>query len=692
LLARLHFHMLACVKPSTLKSGRITQIVGNFAKHLALVLALSGPFHPGFADEADPDNPGSQQRKEFSRAWHAATRGQRDIFEQAMPGLADYVLYPYLQYEDLRHRRASVADVEMAAFLDLHGDWAFTAGLRTAWLRSLGEEERWASLLMYATESSDTEVLCYLARARIVSGQTEGLLPAVQRLWTVGESQPDPCDPAFDWLREQGGITSGLAWERIRLAMEARQPRLTLYLARYVAASDRVWVERWQEQDRTGYRRLDQARQWSDLEQSRVITSYGLQRLARSDPDRAWRIFQSLDDRFSWSTDVRAGIMREIALWSAVEGAADTSLRMRAVPEEFRDGKLLEWWVRYGLASENWAAVILTVASMPPELKDDARWRYWDARARLHAGDPDYAQELLSELALEASYYGFLSADYLDQPYTICPQAAQFEQAEVDTLRRQAGFQRALELRSAGIRNWSRGEWKMATRGLDRKGLRLAAALATQENWPDMAIFALGNSGDLRWYEWRFPLEYGSLVDGLARSRNLDTSWVMGLMRSESAMAEDALSSAGARGLMQLTPDTARSLARRNNMQYSGREQLMQAEDNIRFGTAYLRELLDRYGENPVLAAGAYNAGPRAVDRWLKTMPTQDPAIWVETLPYFETRDYIPRVLAFTAIYDWRLQQPVTRITSRMPALDSGNMGLIMQSPETTEVVCRASG
>lgn len=207
-----------------------------------------------------------------------------------------------------------------------------------------------------------------------------------------------------------------------------------------------------------------------------------------------------------------------------------------------------------------------------------------------------------------------------------------------------------------------------------------------------MAIFALGNSGDLRWYEWRFPMEYKSIVDSQARSRNLDTSWVMGLMRSESAMAVDALSSAGARGLMQLTPDTARQLAKRHNIQYSGRDQLMQAEVNIIFGTAYLRDLLDRFGENPVLAAGAYNAGPRAVDRWLKPPQAQDPAIWVETLPYFETRDYIPRVLAFTAIYDWRLRQPVTRVSSRMPAIDSGNMGTIIQSPETTEVVCRASG
>ena len=232
----------------------------------------------------------------------------------------------------------------------------------------------------------------------------------------------------------------------------------------------------------------------------------------------------------------------------------------------------------------------------------------------------------------------------------------------------------------------------MAARNLDRDGLRIAAALATQEDWPDMAIFALGNSGDFRWYEWRFPMGYGAVVDSYARNRKLDPSWVMGLMRSESAMAEDALSSAGARGLMQVTPDTARQLAKRHNIRYDGREQLMQAEKNIDFGTAYLRDLLDRYGENPVLAAGAYNAGPNAVDRWLKTPKAEDPAIWVETLPYFETRDYIPRVLAFTTIYDWRLQKPVTRISSRMPAFDSGSMGGSLQQPETTEVVCRASG
>jgi soluble lytic murein transglycosylase len=275
-------------------------------------------------------------------------------------------------------------------------------------------------------------------------------------------------------------------------------------------------------------------------------------------------------------------------------------------------------------------------------------------------------------------------------PYTICPQEPQLSAEEIDKLAQQPGFDRALELRKAGLRGWSRGEWKLAARKLDRQGLRVAAGLATRENWPDMAIFALGDSGDLRWYEWRFPIEYGSLVEPNAARRKLDPSWVMGLMRSESAMAEDAVSSAGALGLMQVMPQTAKQLARRHSFSYSGRDQLLQAEDNVQFGTAFLGELLDRYKGSEALASGAYNAGPHVVDKWVSESRNGDPAIWVETLPYYETRDYIPRVLAFATIYDWRLQRPVRRISTRMPAIDSGIAVGPLQPDDFADVVCKA--
>lgn len=693
--AACHFLILLHVNPRIRKPAPHGKLISKSPKKFtfrnraqtALLLICTVFLAAGPLEAADP-----LQREAFSKAWRAAATGERDIFEQLMPGLKDYLLFPYLQYEDLRHRRASVDSKHMASFLAAHQDWAFAAGLKTAWLITLGSRRRWDALIDYAPGSKDTRVQCYLANARIERDETDGLVAVAQSLWAVGKSQPDACDPVFKWLKSQGGITSGLAWERIGRSMDERQPRLTLYLARYLDEDKRLWADRWYQQDRGGYRQLKQARQWQDTQEARDITRYGLKRLARNDSDRAWQAFQSLEAHFSWPPDVRAGIVREIALWSAVEGVDETPLRMQAVPAEYLDGQLLEWWARYDLAKENWAGVILTVGRMQPEQGNDSRWRYWEARASLEAGDRAHAGKQLEALALEANYYGFLSADRLDLPYTICAQQPEVEPAGVEGLRRQAGMQRALELRKAGLKNWSRSEWKMVVRTLDKDGLRIAAALANQEDWPDMAIMALGNSGDMRWYSWRFPTQFRPMVDAKAGGLNLDPSWVMGLMRSESAMAEDALSSAGARGLMQVMPKTAEQLAKRHALTYMGRQQLMQAEDNIQFGTTYLRELLDQFDENPVLVSGAYNAGPNAVKRWMDQRSTNDPAIWVETLPYYETRDYIPRVLAFTTIYDWRLQQPVTRISSRMPEFDSGPVSGNMQVRETAEVVCRTPG
>jgi len=640
-----------------------------------------------------PDTPaGETDREIFTRAWRAAAQGDRAVFDQLKPALQGYLLYPYLQYEDLRHRRAQVEPALMADFLARHRGWAFTAALETAWLKSLGASGQWDVLLRHAGDSQDTHVRCYLAQARIARGQTDGLLSEAQSLWTVGQSQPDACDPVFDWLREQDGISAGLAWERIRRAMDAREPRLALYLKRYLHEPERIWADRWYRLDRGGYRQLDVAAGWPANPFSSDIADFGLRRLARDDADRAWQAFGRLEPHFTWPEPRRAAILREIALWSAVAGAGQTAQRMQAVPVEFRDGRLLEWWLRYELGAENWTGVTRVYDDMSREQRDSPRWRYWAAVAHLQTGAAEQGRAELEALAREANYHGFLAADRVNQPYALCNELPAVEPSAAQTLRDTPGIRRALELRRAGVSSWARSEWQLAVEALDREGLRGAAALAVEEGWHDMAIAALGDSGDLRWYEWRFPIAYAGFIDPATARLDLDPSWGMGLMRSESAMAEDARSPAGARGLMQLMPQTALQLARRHPLTYRGNDQLMQAEDNIAFGTTYLRELLDRFGGNLVLASGAYNAGPNAVDRWLDRQRSSDPAIWIETLPYFETRDYIPRVLAFATIYDWRRNRPVVRVTARMSVFDSGAVDGTMQGNETAEVACRTPG
>jgi soluble lytic murein transglycosylase len=520
------------------------------------------------------------------------------------------------------------------------------------------------------------------------------LLSNVQSIWTAGKSHPDECDDAFEWLIAENGVTPGLAWVRISLAMEARNPGMADYLVRFLPEDEKQWARRWRQHDREGYRRLDRALTWEDSPKGKDIVRYGLVRLARNDPDRAARIFGQLDGQFSWNPDDRGFVLRELAIWSAVGAADQTLARMNQVPAVYRDGRLLEWWARYGLATQDWTSVLQAISLMAGDLRTDGRWRYWEARALQHTGNSGEALKMLGKLAAEASYYGFLAADRLQSPYAICPEPPAVDAALKNEMQQHSGVARAVELRRAGIPNWARSEWQLAVGNLDREGLRLAAAVAVEEQWHEMAIFALGNSGDLKWYEWRFPLHHRQTVDELAADGGIDPAWVLGLMRSESAMAEDAVSSAGARGLMQLMPDVATQLARQHSIQHKGKQQLLEADHNILLGTLYLQDLMNQFQNNPVLATGAYNAGPRSVDRWLTKSQVIDPAVWIETLTYFETRDYIPRVLAFATIYDWRMNMPIRRITSRMPELATGsiipdsNIPGTMISAETTEAVC----
>jgi soluble lytic murein transglycosylase len=616
------------------------------------------------------------QLEQFKTAWEAARNGDRDSFNKVKDGLQDYLLYPYLQYEDYRNRRAAVPAAEMTAFLDTYNEWAFAPGLRASWLRSLAKNGRWSDLVANSEGVKNTVLRCQRARGQIILKQTDGVLAEAQSLWTVGKSQPDECDPVFAWLVKSDGIPESLAWERIDLAMAAGNNGLAKYLARFVPADKQGWVSDWYKQARAGYKRLERLGRWPDNEITRKIVMTSLHRLSRNDADLAVEKFEILDDSFNWSEPQRAALLRDIALYSAVALEDDTAAHMARVPVLYRDSQLLEWWARFLLSRQDWSALLNVIGQMPEETSNDDRWRYWQAQAGLRSGQVSPPSEQLRELAGKANYYGFLAADELDLAYNICPRQPQVETAEIERIAGIDGCARALELRRAEMGNWATSEWSMATNRLPTGDLRAVAALAHREEWHDRAIFALGNSGDLQFYEWRFPLSWEADIKREAAANGLEPAWVFGTIRSESAMMERAQSSANALGLMQVTPATGKRVAKKHGLAWGGSSQLKTAGGNLPIGTAYMSDLLKDYNNNPVLVSGSYNAGPNAVKRWLNTRPMGEAAIWVETLPYFETRDYIPRVLAFTTLYDWRLGGPVKRISARMPDIESGKISV----------------
>ncbi len=370
--------LICIVKASITHAAGILQFVS-----LAAVLGFACAF-PAVA----ASNAAETELTQFKSAWEAAKRGDHDSFKQISDGLQDYVLYPYLQYEDYRNRRRSMPVNEMADFLATHGDFAFTPGLRNAWLKSLAERQRWADLVAYSEGVNDTVLRCQRVRGQIILKQTDGVMAEAQKLWTVGKSQPDECDPVFTWLVKNNGVSASLAWERIGLAIEAGNRSLATYLGRFVPADQRRWLDEWRQMSLDGYRRLERARKWPDNAATRMLAAASILRLARDEAGLAAQKFDVLDGHFKWEETRRATLLRDIALYSAVAMDADTNANMLRVPLIYRDSQLLEWWVRFTLSTQDWPEVAKLIEQMPEETRNDDRWRYWAGagRSALRAG------------------------------------------------------------------------------------------------------------------------------------------------------------------------------------------------------------------------------------------------------------------------------------------------------------------
>ncbi|MGY6631280.1 MAG: transglycosylase SLT domain-containing protein [Wenzhouxiangella sp.] len=620
----------------------------------ALLAALLVLWLPAAAVAADDQR--AQQRETFKAGWAAVARGDQAAAMEALVTLGDYPLAPYLEFELIRQRIDTAPEPVVEQFLARHRDWSFANQLELNWLRSLARRGQADALLRHGRQSSDAEVRCHVARADLAAGRTDGLEQRAAELWLVGRSQHRACDPLFAWWRRNGNPGTDQGWRRFHLALNQGEVNLARYLRRYLDSDQRQWADHWLAMQANPKQTLRRARQWDDHEQARLIMLTGLKRVARSEWDQAEELWSLLQGRFSWSDADRQAIAREIALYRAVAleiGAADA---IAALPASARDQQMLEWQLRAALAHRQWPLVLDAVADMSLDEQARGRWRYWRARALAEQQRPEAAL-VFATLATEANYYGFLAAARLGQPFNVCSQDLPADAAIQRRLKRDAEFERAVELHHVGLNHHARVTWASLSRRLSRDDLRQAALLAAGEGWYDRAINALGNTGDMRAYAWRFPMVERARVQQASERWQVDPALVYGLMRAESAMQPDAMSPVGARGLLQLMPTTAEAVARRNGLPFNGQGDLMRPDINIPLGVAHLAELERRYAGDWIHVAAAYNAGANAVARWLDSRPKHDRDIWLETLPFFETRDYVPRVLAFATLYEYQLQR-----------------------------------
>jgi soluble lytic murein transglycosylase len=606
------------------------------------------------------------QRATFLVAYPAAQRGDTTTVTPYLEQLTDYPLYPDLLGALLRaslaHQPAGAIEAFQAQFPN-HPEARLLARAQLQRAAKLGDWQRFLKLWARAPQQ-DPQMACHFVHAQINAGASAETDKAGAALWHVGHSQPKACDPVFATLKQRSMLTTASYWERLDLALVERQFGLAAYLARSLDEAARQRVRTWQQMfadpARTLAREVAQPGRVSNPDIA--VLEAGLMRLAYRDRNSSLSLWEQLSKQYELPADLRMRLLRQAALGSAQRLELNAVEQLAQVPANATDGKVRQWRVRSALRSGDALATLRALDGLDDREAALAENRYWRARTLYQVGLSDQSQQVFQGLAEERGFYGFLASDWLGLPYAYGHTPTPMNPIRLQQLAADPNFIRARELFYVGLYGRGRQLWEGLVKHLDQPDQTQAALLANRWGWHSRAIATAGRAGlhhDLR---LRFPIPTANWLADLP----VEPSLVLSVARSESLFMPDARSSAGAIGLMQLMPATGKEVARKLGVNYAGLQTLVDPISNARLGSEYLNRMLRRFDQNKVLAAAAYNAGPHRVDRWLAHAGGMPAEVWLATIPYQETRQYVQRVLETATIMQWRLQGPQGRLTEAL--------------------------
>lgn len=614
------------------------------------------------------DNDLETSRDQFQQAWQDASKGHWQSARKALPELQHYPLTPYLQAKLLQPRRAPADSTAVQEFLQQHADSAVAIDVRRQWLAAMARSGHWQEYLRhYAPDTATTQHQCWYLQALQETGAHAQLLAETSTLWMQADSLPNACDRPFRFWLASGQRTQPMVWGRLQLALEHNRWRLARYLVSELKGELKSQGQHLLKLHRHPQLLPKMLTEVSQGPHAQTVVEHSLIRLARIDYSAADHLWVRLTSTGQLGAEAafnsRQAIARQVI---AAEGEAALPWLLQRDPDA-SDEYLLEWRIRLAMRELRWRDVSHWTALLPAELAQSSRWRYWHARAVLaQPSSPEQAAQArreLAEVATERDFYGFLAADQLSQAYSFREQTLLPAIAPAQ-LNQLPAVARAREWLTLGEQHKARREWYLAIKSMDRKQLQAATLLADSWGWHGQAIRTAIRSESWNDLRIRFPLAYSDAVQQHANKTAISPPWLFAVARQESAFTPDARSPAGARGLLQLMPSTARELAGQLGRRYS-LQNLYDADYSLALGSRYLADLLEEFGGNRILATAAYNAGPDRINRVLGQQRAALPAdVWIETLPYFETRGYVQNVLSFSVIYSHRLGQTGTLLTS----------------------------
>lgn len=613
----------------------------------------------------------AEQRAAFRAAHAVAERGDWTEAEKHAAVLEPYVLWPDLRATYLR-TQLDLADAEVRGYLDRFGTLKPARELRYRYALHLGASERFEDYLdlylqNYATLNEPT-LDCLAAFAQHRVGDRAAALEMGKELWLTGRNQVKQCDALFGDLRKAGTLDKDLYRDRFKLAIESREFGLARYLARSIDGDALAEANRWLRANNEPDEFLKRADVSIRTATYRKQLAHAARRLGYREPLRALGHWRRLGLDIDFAPDLDADVRRYAALWAARRHLPEAAKVLDSLPKPAVNREVRRWTIRVALREKNWRRVVDEIAALDGDEATREEWRYWRGIAHEHLGEQEQSALVLTQLAQERSYYGFLAADHLGTAYAFDPSPVQVNEQTIRELDRRLDIQRARELFHVGLEGRARSEWDEAIRGLSADEKTQAAVLAHRWRWHSRAIATAASVGEYDDLDVRYPLPHRDAFRRSSGSAGVRESWAYGIARSESLFMRDVRSSAGAIGIMQLMPSTGRDTARALSYPYQGRATLTDPNSNIRLGTEYLASMHERFYQHPVLATAAYNAGPQRVSTWLQDGP-DDARIWIESIPFNETRSYVRRVLAADVIFHWRLTGKTQRLTNYLPRI-----------------------
>lgn len=594
-------------------------------------------------------------------SWAASDTAMRDALEAARQqqwnhiderAIEGHVLSGYVDYHRLRNQLPNVSTAQVQRFIDQHNDSPLSEWLRGQAIAQYGHAGRYSDLLAVADgEPAGTARQCYYYTA-ILDSQPQQAAEAGLALWLEGSSQPDACDPLFDRLRANGTIDATAIWERRMLAWQAGEDRLSAYLDGLLSGQWHTAIET-ADQVNTNTRAVTSAPACLGPECAATASFYkaAMQRFTREDTPAALSSWQTITPNLNLLPSDQQAIEEELAFYALVRNVPGALGWVDDALPSLDSERVLELRVRRALADRQWQEVIHWIAEMPTSQQENSRWQYWLGRANEQLGSQEAATARYRQAATDRSFYGFAAAEQLGQPYQLNLERNHFDEASRERTARLPVVQRTEALLRIGEDGLANSEWLYAVKNGTPQQARALADYAAHQQWHARLVQTTiaGSMWDA--LDWRFPEAYRESFMHWGHQTGVDPYMLMAITRRESAYNPVALSPAGARGLMQLMPGTASLVSRQLGISDPGPYGILDPELNIRLGSTYLRDKLNRYQGNRLAAAAAYNAGPGRVDQWLGSgMESFD--LFVESIPFKETRDYVQAVLSYRVIFE----------------------------------------